>query len=810
MKEGYRPEGSELLTFSNDLQKNHVPTEMRERVPLPEDIVETLAMYKETIEHEMIADFGIPEIPKQIEAEMQYIAKAIEIKAKEQLFQDELDESIYAQLQQVAIRISQFKDRPEHIQVRALPEEGYQVFYTNNAGQQIERPLNEDEQDLLFQLEMWGDQMTIVQNIDQFKTTLAGIHERAKRKPEEERSLFIQKELVKKYHAFGFSNEQIEHLIVLSEGPEDLDLKPEDEKPGMEKLKIMKDVWNQYLSAQEKSQYVKLAAGMMVAGAVEGVAPMFLGKSMDSADAKMAAIFALGYLGVEIGAGWINRHLQIDFNEFLNKFTEKQEGLNEQLARDLVFQPGENMSHGEDRGRIIAALKRSQSAFRSILSSVAQTTAPAIASTTMGLGMMLMNDWRLGLISLASAPIAMAISRRAAHRMQPIVKQTYQSESQISQEVADQLAAHQDIVLSGMRDAMAVRLQELGKAQNQLARDRLQAQLDMQYQAGTVLSSGILAGLTVGGVALRQMGVQEAGTIVTALVYSGIFRGNLQAVLYANNDLLESLGAVVEMEEIFNGFAKEESEADEHRVGASTISEFSINVQGVSLEMDGKNIIDDVNFQVPAGGVVRLEGQSGQGKTTMTRLMSGYYQPTEGEVRIGEQPLDSIKKTGPDSFYQHVAYLSQHPYIFETGDVQANLLFGNSGVSEKEVEIVLQELGLEKRFLQQGKIDVHSSVQGLSGGERARLGLGRVLLKIRSQEHGSIVFLDQPTEELDAKTEADVARLLLVEKQQHPKTTIVLISHREEFIKALMHPKEGNGLEIQSVLFEQGKLLSKT
>ena len=810
MKEGYRPEGFGLLNSSKDTETSVLPTEHHERIPLPEDIAETLAMYRETIEHEMIEDFGIPEIPKQIEAEMQFIAKAIAMKGKEQVFQDELDESIYEQLQHVAIRTAQFKEHPSHIHVTALPEEGYHVSYTTDAGKQIERPVNEDEQDLMFQLEMWGDQLNVVQNIDQFKSLLAGIEERAKRKPEAERSSFIQKEMVKKYHAFGFTDEQIEHLIVLSEGPEDLDLKPEDEKPGMEKLKIMKDVWNQYLSAQEKSQYVKLAAGMMVAGAVEGVAPMLIGKSMDSADAKLAAIFALGYLGVETGSGWIRRHLQVDFNKFLNEFTEKQEGLNEQLARDLVFQPGEKMSHGEDRGRIIAALKRSQSAFRSILGSVAQMTAPAVASTTVGLGMMMANDWRLGLISLASAPIAMAISRRAERRMQPIVKQTYQSEARVSQEIADQLMAHQDIVLSGMRDSMAERLQVLGKEQNQLRSDRLQAQLDMQYQAGTVLSSGILAGLTVGGVALRQMGVQEAGTIVTAMVYSGIFRQNFYSVLYANNGLLESLGAVVEMEEVFNGFAKEESEADEHRVGASAISEFSINVQGVSLEIDGKSIVDDVSFQVPAGGVVRLEGQSGQGKTTMTRLMSGYYQPTKGEVRIGEQPLDSIKKTGPDNFYQHIAYLSQHPYIFETGDVQANLLFGNSGVSEKEVETVLKELGLEKRFLKQGKIDVHSSVQGLSGGERARLGLGRVLLKIRSQEQGSIVFLDQPTEELDTKTEADVARLLLAEKHKHSKTTFVIISHRDEFIEALARPNEGEGLQIQSVTFEQGKLVSTT
>jgi ABC-type multidrug transport system fused ATPase/permease subunit len=797
----------EELWQKADERKQTEPREGQEPIPLPENVREAVAMHRQTIEHEMVNDFGIPEIPKQILSEMEFVMKAIAQKGKEKRYNDEVDEAVYARLQQLAIRIAHFKDEPTEIEITAVPEEGYRVSFRNNQRQHIERPLTEDEQDLLFQLEMWADQVNGVQNIEQFKQTLLDLEHRAQNKPESERQPFVEEQMAKKYLSFGFTQEQVQNLILLSGDQEISELVPHGKLPGMQKLKITKSVWDQYLSGEEKSRYIKLAAGMTVAGAVEGIAPTLLGFSMDSANAKMAALFALGYLGVQVGSGWVKRHLAVEFDVLLNDVTEKSEGLNEQLARDLVFQPGEKMARGEERGQIIASLRRSQSAFREILSAIARTSAPALASTTVGLGLMFANDWRLGLISLASAPIAIAISRRAEKRLEPIIEQTYETEAKVAQEVEEQIAAHQDIVLSGMRDTMADRLQELGKEQNRLAHDRQNARLDMQFQAGQVLNSGITAALTAGGVALREMGVQEAGKIVTALVYSGMFRNSFDQIVYANSNLLESLGAILQMEEVFNGYAQEEAEADVHRVGASEISEFSIDVQGVSLEIDDKKIIDDVSFQVPAGGVVRLEGQSGHGKTTMTRLMSGYYQPTVGEVSIGGHRSDAIKKTGPDSLYRHMAYLSQHFYIFESGNVKANLAFGNEGIEEARMEEVLRELGLAGRFTKNGELDLGSKVQGLSGGERARLGLARVLLKIRSQKNGSVVFLDQPTDELDAKTELEVAQILLTEKRKHPKTTFVIISHSEDFIHALEKPSDGTpGMEIQRVRFEKGKI----
>ncbi len=815
MTEIFRPRGEDLSQRPEQLeQKAQEHYEHPENVELqeflPDDLREAIDQQQEAIEQLMEKDFGIPEIPKQLTAELEHILKVIEAGVREDRYKDEADNAVYEKLQHLAVKTAQYKDEPSDIFVKDVPEVGRVVEYETKSGERVERPMTVEEQDYLFNLELWADQMNTFKNIEGFQSILAEIKERAQRKPEAEQAGFIKTEMIRKYEKFGFTHEQIENLVVISGDEELQELSPEGEEGQMKKIAIMQAVWDQYLSAGEKTKYLKLAAGMAAAGMAEGVAPMLVGMTMDSPTAKAAAVFGMGYLSIQAASGWVKRKLSIEFDTLLNEVSEKDGGLNERLAKDLVFQPGEKMARREDRGRLLAAVARSQSAFRETLSAVAKTHVPATVGTATGLGMMMFHDWRLGLISLASAPIAMAVAKRTQRKLEPVIKETYRNESDVALAVEQQVNAHQDIVLSDMRDSMAERLKDLGAEKNVLTHKRVAARADLDFKMGHMLSPGVTAGIIAAGVALRETGVMEAGKIVTALVYSGLFRRNFDQIIWENNRLLESLGAIVEMEEVFNGYAKNEVLDDERRTGVSELDNFAIDVENVSLEIDGEKIIDDVSFQIPVGSVVRLEGRSGHGKTTMTRLLSGYYHSTGGEVRIGDHPVDQIKKTGDESLYRNMAYLSQQPYIFESGNLRENLEFGNLGVDDDSMVQVLDDLELTERFSKSGQLDLESSIRGLSGGESTRIGLARVLLKIRSQENGGIVFLDEVSSGLDKQTRAEVLQILIDEKRQRPDTTFIIISHEDEFMDALAEPTDGGeGFDIQSIKFDRGKIVEE-
>ncbi len=738
---------------------------------------------------------------------MNHVIRAIESKAKDNHYMSEPDDAIYEQMERIAAKALVFKEDVQDVGIEPRPEVGQVLWYVDKDGAMHEQELGVDEQDMIFNMQRWGEHLVEFQNVEQFQATLEKLQKRATTKPEAEQGPYIQREMVRVYSKFGFTPEQIQNLILLSEHEDIPEFDPEGRPQETQRLRVMKEVWDEYLTDGEKSQYVKFAAAMAGMGALQGMAPSYLGRTFESGDIPTASIFALGFLGMQVGSSLGNKILKIEFNKFINDLTERDEGLNERLSQDLVFQPGERMSQKEDRGRILTAVGRSQSAFRDILYSVARSYVPAAAMTSVGVVAMTAMDWKLGIAAMATAPISVLLMRRLDKKIRPLHKEKQEVEGELAQELTEQLEAHEDIVLAGMREEMSERVRDISKEQNSIDQDRLAAEAGFGFQIEGLVNSSIVTALTFGGVAMRALGWSGSGDIVASLMYHGKFSQGFREFLYENNHLLKSVEAIIEMEEVFNGYARQEITEDKDRVGASDLEDFSIQVSGMSLEIDGEKIIEDVSFQVPAGGVVRLEGRSGHGKTTLARLISGYYEPTEGDVKVGGHDLGDVKRTGPDSFYKHVAYLSQHPYIFDSGNLRENLEFGTPDASDEDMIQVLRELGLEERFTTDGIIDLASSIRGLSGGEKARLGLARVLLKIRSQENGGIIFLDQATEELDEETEAEVAQILLNEKRQRPDTTFVIISHRSDFIRLLEDPQDGeDGLEIQRVKLDRGKL----
>jgi len=807
----FRPSGEELLQNPETLA-GRTEEAAREhgaelRDVLPVEVSERLDDHARSVEAELLETFGTAEIPRELTEEMSGILAEVAKDVETAGYAEEIDEKLTDRLRELAVRTSSYQEGPRDIRIAAVPEEGFRVSFTDKNGQKIERTMSEEEQDLLFNMEMWADQFNQSRNAEGFREALAEAKTAAEKLEGEAKTAAVHADLVKTYRKFGFTDEQIEKLMLLTDDGELPEMAPEGKDPGVSKLEVLKDVWQRYLSGEEKTRYLKLAGAIVGVGAAEGMLPSLMRYMMDSGSAQTAALFAAGFIGGSAGLGWIKKKLALGLDQFVNEVAERPGGLNERLSQDLVFQPGEKMAETDQRGRLMTAMRRGQSAFREVLSSVAKVTAPSVATAATGIGMMMATDWRLGLASLASAPIAVAIARRAQQRARPLLNESFKTEDQTAQEVEEQIGAHMEIVLSGMRDDMGPRLQALIKKQNELTHQRGKVWAGMDFQSGALLNPMIVAGLTTAGVALRGLGVQDSGKIVAALVYSGQFRNSFDAVVRQQARMLESCASVVEMEEVFNGYAEEEKAADEKRVGASALPDYAIDLKNVSLKVGDKKLVDGISMSIPAGGTARIEGMSGHGKTTLTKLMAGYYQPSEGEITIGGVKNGDIKRTGPDSIYSHIAYLSQHPYVFDSGDLRENLRFGNPDVKDEDMRQVLKELKLEERFAANGQIDLGGKVVGLSGGEKTRIGLARALLKVRSQENGGIVFLDEPTEGLDEETEAEVAEILVREKQKHPKITFIVVSHRRSFIEELAKQRgDRPGLDIQRVKLEKGKI----
>ncbi|WIY60894.1 ABC transporter ATP-binding protein [Bacillus arachidis] len=159
-------------------------------------------------------------------------------------------------------------------------------------------------------------------------------------------------------------------------------------------------------------------------------------------------------------------------------------------------------------------------------------------------------------------------------------------------------------------------------------------------------------------------------------------------------------------------------------------------------------------------------GESGSGKSTLLRLLNDLQSPTTGEIKYNGTPISSYP---PIQLRREVVMLGQTPPIFD-GTVKDNLLIGLR-FSEKSLppDEALQEalaiVSLEKELT-----DIASS---LSGGEKQRLSLARVLLM-----DPSVYLLDEPTSALDADTEKRVMKnFTTIAKQK--KKTVIFITHSQ-------------------------------
>jgi ATP-binding cassette, subfamily B, bacterial len=183
----------------------------------------------------------------------------------------------------------------------------------------------------------------------------------------------------------------------------------------------------------------------------------------------------------------------------------------------------------------------------------------------------------------------------------------------------------------------------------------------------------------------------------------------------------------------------------------------------------------DVSFAVRAGQLAALVGPSGAGKTTITYLLPRLYDPTEGRILLDGLDLRDVTL---QSLTANIGMVTQEPYLFHD-TIRANLLYARPDASQAALESACRAANIHE--LVAGLPDGYATVVGergyrLSGGEKQRLAIARVLLK-----DPRILVLDEATSHLDSQSEALIQ--LALERVMEGRTSLV-IAHRLSTILA--------------------------
>lgn len=184
---------------------------------------------------------------------------------------------------------------------------------------------------------------------------------------------------------------------------------------------------------------------------------------------------------------------------------------------------------------------------------------------------------------------------------------------------------------------------------------------------------------------------------------------------------------------------------------------------------DEQPVLKDISFCIEPGEQIALVGGSGSGKTTVMRLLCGFYQPSNGSCRMYGK---DYKDWNLEALRQQLALVSQNVFLFP-GTIAENVAYGKLGATREEIEEACKQANIHAFImtLPQG-YDTLVGERGarLSGGQRQRISIARAILK-----DAPILLMDEPTSAVDVETEQLIQDAM---KRVSKGRTVITIAHR--------------------------------
>ena len=294
------------------------------------------------------------------------------------------------------------------------------------------------------------------------------------------------------------------------------------------------------------------------------------------------------------------------------------------------------------------------------------------------------------------------------------------------------------------------------------------AQINAIYGPGTQLIGwlGQAALLGIGGdmVVNHQLSI---GGLVAFFLYLNRFFAPIQLLVQQYSMFQQSQASVYKLRTLLETDTSVPEAPDATELPPI---EGEIVFEGVGFEYEpGVPVIRDVDLRIAAGETVSFVGPTGAGKSTLAKLITRFYDPTEGVVRIDGHDIRTVTLA---SLRHQLGVVPQEPFLF-AGTIRDNLAFARPEASDEEVDEAVRAVGLHDLVAQlPDGVDtvVHERGQSLSSGERQLVALGRAFLA-----HPRVLVLDEATSNLDLQSETRVEAALDVLLEAR---TAVLIAHR--------------------------------
>jgi len=375
-------------------------------------------------------------------------------------------------------------------------------------------------------------------------------------------------------------------------------------------------------------------------------------------------------------------------------------------------------------------------------------------------------NWRLALVSIVVFPLYVASNKFFKKRIRTTSRLAQQKMEEISGQVHEKLSGIAMIQSYTREKAEEQQFfnENLVYLQHRIANIRNNA-LALSV-IGFLTSVAPVVVVWFGAIQVIQKNL-SVGELVAFYAYLGMFYQPLNRLSELNIQLANSRSAIERIFELFN-LAPEIV----NRPGAKDVARVRGEIEFSSVHFGydpARRVLKNIDLRIPAGKIVALVGRSGAGKSTFVKLISRFYDVSEGAIAL--DGLD-IRDYCLHSLRRQIALVPQEPILF-SGSVHENLLMGKEDARDDDVRaaaVLANAHDFINRLPKGYQTEIGEGGAKLSGGQRQRIALARAFLK-----NAPILILDEATSSLDSESENLIQDAL---KRLMQNRTTLVIAHR--------------------------------
>ena len=380
--------------------------------------------------------------------------------------------------------------------------------------------------------------------------------------------------------------------------------------------------------------------------------------------------------------------------------------------------------------------------------------------------LLLVFDWRLGLLSLVPVALGFVImSAMTGRRMADKMRQYGNALESMSNEAVEYVRGIPVVKTFGQSvfsfKKFKATIDEYEKWVIAYTKE-----LRMPMMLYTAAINGVFAFLIVGGLLFTRNGVTSEFllNLLFYIIITPVISLTLTRIMYMSENELVVADALARVDSVLDAEPVPENDHPRHPKDAS------VSLKDVHFSYDGKtDVIKGVSLKIQPGQMVAFVGPSGGGKSTLANLICRFFDVQSGSVRVGEA---DVRDTPKEELMDTISFVFQNSRLLK-GSILDNVRLGRAQATEAEVLAALkaaQCMDIVEKFPEGIHTVIGTKGVYLSGGEQQRIAIARAMLK-----NAPILLLDEATAFADPDNEAKVQAAFA---QLAKGKTVLMIAHR--------------------------------